>query len=121
MSYKDPETRRLKHAAYYQAHLVEVRAAASAWAIANPRRRYANELRRKYSLTIDQFDAMLIAQDGRCAICNDPMVEPHVDHDHETKKVRGLLDAHCNRGIGCFKDDPEVVASAMEYLRRHHD
>jgi hypothetical protein len=42
-----------------------------------------------------------------------------VDHDHRTGKVRGLLCNHCNAGLGCLRDDPAVIQSAIDYLKRH--
>lgn len=70
----------------------------------------------------DQFDRLLVEQDGRCAICGTD--EPggrggfHVDHDHETGQVRGLLCDLCNRGLGYFADDVERLLAAVDYLRR---
>lgn len=60
-------------------------------------------------------------QKGLCAICGNPP-GPHrslsVDHDHETGKVRALLCGPCNRGLGHFRDNPRLLASAVEYLKR---
>ena len=81
---------------------------------------------RIYGLTVDQYDAMLAAQDGVCAICKSP--DPNgrsgstyfvVDHDHATGDVRGLLCAPCNSGIGLLQDSIIVIEQALEYLRAH--
>jgi hypothetical protein len=62
-------------------------------------------------------------QGSRCAICgvpeeHAPMKRLHVDHDHRTHIVRGLLCSRCNTGIGQFKDDPNRLLAAIEYLKR---
>ena len=51
-----------------------------------------------------------------CVICgsDEPLV---VDHDHKTGKVRGMLCNHCNRGLGHFRDDPELLEFAAQYVR----
>lgn len=86
-------------------------------------RRRTYWLKRLYGITDEDFDAMLAAQDGRCAICRTD--EPggghnrfHVDHCHETDVVRGLLCNNCNRGLGMFKDSRAHLASATAYLAR---
>lgn len=84
---------------------------------------WMRSLRRNYRMTPDQFNALWESQDGKCAICHVAMLprgrNPNaacVDHNHETKEVRGLLCRACNHGIGNLKDSPEVLRSAMEYL-----
>lgn len=72
-----------------------------------------------YGLTVAEYDALLEAQGGACAICRQPPAHGkrlHVDHDHETDVVRGLLCLPCNRAIGLLRDDPEVARRAAEYL-----
>lgn len=88
---------------------------------ANPGYRRARGLS-KYGLTVEQYDAMLAAQGGVCAICvYSPLTgKPlHVDHDHRTNKVRGLLCGNCNTALGMFEDDPETLTSAIAYLKEH--
>jgi hypothetical protein len=65
-------------------------------------------------------------QDGKCAICeiaislkcDDVGVLAHLDHDHETGRIRGLLCRNCNRAVGLFGDDPVALERASAYLRR---
>lgn len=81
-----------------------------------------SHLKRKFGLTVEQYDEMLAAQGGVCAICGRPPREDialHVDHDHETGRVRGLTCFGCNNGLGDFGDDPQLLERASAYLDRH--
>lgn len=74
-----------------------------------------------YGISRDEFDAMLTAQGGGCAICGSSMRDVSrnrlcVDHCHDTGRVRGLLCGHCNRGLGFFQDSPELLEKAKRYL-----
>ena len=73
---------------------------------------------RLYGLTLGQWDAMVIAQTGRCAICELPAVLL-VDHCHESESVRALLCTTCNSGLGHFKDDPARMRAAADYIEKH--
>lgn len=79
----------------------------------------AQNLRRNYGLTVDQFDAMSKAQGGRCAICGDQPSRLVVDHNHSTGLVRGLLCQSCNLGIGHLRECRNRLAAASQYLERH--
>jgi len=77
----------------------------------------------KYNITQKDYEALLLEQGGKCAICETE--EPkgrrntwHIDHDHRTGKVRGLLCWLCNSGLGKFKDDEDMLDKAATYLRR---
>lgn len=64
---------------------------------------------------------MVQRQGGRCAICKEiPEVGRgkgfHVDHDHVTNQIRGLLCHHCNVGLGHFKENPALLQAALSYL-----
>jgi len=79
------------------------------------------KLKNRYNITAQDFDRMLKGQKGVCYICysNNRGKTLHVDHCHETGQVRRLLCSDCNRGLGCFRDDPEVMRAAITYLKEH--
>lgn len=81
----------------------------------------AKWLREKYGLTIEEYDALLVSQDGRCAICRKLPTEKrfHVDHCHVTGRVRKLLCYSCNAGLGLFKDNLDILREAVKYLEYH--
>lgn len=87
----------------------------------NTRRAKHYKLTSTYGITIDQYEGMLESQGNCCAICKG--LEPggngykfYVDHNHETKEVRGLLCHHCNFLLGYAKENREILVSAIEYL-----
>jgi hypothetical protein len=74
-------------------------------------------LRRRYGIDSADFDRMMAAQGGVCGGCG--RVPPaHVDHDHETGRVRGLLCFNCNQALGNVRDDVEVLQALIRYLDR---
>jgi len=76
--------------------------------------RYRSDL-----LTDEEYKALLERQGSVCAICKEAPKKGrlHVDHIHGTDKVRGLLCSLCNPALGLFKDDPNRLAVAIEYLK----
>lgn len=78
-------------------------------------------LKDKYGITPEQYEEMLERQGGGCAICGKPPgdIALHVDHCHETGRVRGLLCFSCNAGLGQFKHDPGLLEAAMTYAAVH--
>lgn len=76
----------------------------------------------RYKLTPEQYDKMLKAQGSACAICQSPTRSKkklHVDHDHATGHVRGILCTRCNFAIAYLLDRPSLIESALRYVRRH--
>lgn len=71
---------------------------------------------RRYGVTEAEVDAMIERQGGRCLICRVGAAE-HVDHDHRTGAVRGVLCFNCNGGLGQFKDRKDTMARAINHLR----
>lgn len=84
----------------------------------NPERVRDDWRRRKYGIDGQQYDALLKAQGGVCAICAGPPQRELlcIDHDHATGRVRGLLCDPCNTGIGHLRDDPTLLRGAIRYL-----
>jgi hypothetical protein len=72
-------------------------------------------LRRRYGIGVAEFDAMVAAQGGLCALCRERKPQ-HVDHDHLTKKIRGVLCSCCNQGLGNFRDNVASLKAAIDYL-----
>lgn len=68
-------------------------------------------------MTAEDVDALVEAQGGLCAVCG---LRPpaHVDHDHRTGSVRGVLCSGCNQGLGNFRDSAEALRRAADYLER---
>lgn len=86
-------------------------------------------LRYKYGITLEEYEARKAAQEDRCGICRRHIdeIEPPtktateklvVDHCHDSGDVRGLLCAPCNMAIGLFKDNPEYLQQAIQYLQQ---
>jgi hypothetical protein len=79
------------------------------------RRRYKLK---KYNLSLDQFNVLLNKQNHQCGICGGSLTDKncHVDHNHDSGEIRGLLCLNCNLGIGLLKDSPELLNKAAKYL-----
>lgn len=129
------EQHRVYQRAYYRRNREAAKAYAKAYratdkAKARQRARYAeryrersraDKLNRAFGITPDEFDRLLEAQAGKCAICGTSSPGGRwsrfsVDHDHETGRVRGLLCLRCNRALGLMDDDPRRLQRAANYL-----
>ena len=96
------------------------------WAKENPKRVLyldrAKNLKKKYGITLDDYEEILKSQDGKCGICKSPESGNKnngmfcVDHDHNINEVRGLLCNKCNSAIGLLGDNLESVKAAVKYL-----
>ena len=78
-----------------------------------------------YGLSEQEFFKLLEKQDNRCAICGthrDVLTRDlHIDHDHETGEVRGLLCISCNTGLGQFRDSKDLLTFAIAYLESSYE
>lgn len=88
---------------------------------------WKSHLKRKFGLTLEQYDAMFKDQGGRCAICGEPETQAYkgrirnlnVDHDHKTGNICKLLCTNCNQGLGKFRDNPKTMEKAATYVRQY--
>lgn len=114
------------HIAYNKSGLSKeevARRAQKKWYSAHPEQIRENSRKanlKKYGLTIDDFDRMLQEQNGKCAVCfglpSGRHNQFHVDHDHKTGKVRGLLCHFCNAALGMVRDNSDTLAALIKYL-----
>lgn len=81
------------------------------------------DYKRKFGITLEQYNQMFMRQSGCCAICGKHQAQFKralaVDHDHVTGMVRSLLCVNCNVGIGSFRDDVALLGKAIKYLNKH--
>lgn len=87
----------------------------------NPNWKKLKEMAYKTSKAFEEvetwFNKQWMKQQAQCAICGSVFCgDDHIDHDHDTNQLRGLLCRLCNVGIGALKDSPEVCLKASEYL-----
>lgn len=86
-----------------------------------PEKHQQRHRKKNYGITEIDYLQLLANQTGQCAICQIDlkMLESkkvHIDHDHETGKVRGILCNHCNVMIGMAKEDLSILEKAIKYL-----
>lgn len=100
------------------------------WRLNNPEKTKTYDLKRYFGIELLEYKQLLEDQRGLCAICRGKeFAKKHdstkeirdfaVDHDHKTGKVRGLLCTNCNKGLGHFQDDADLVMKAALYLEKH--
>jgi hypothetical protein len=77
-----------------------------------------SHLRRKFGLTQAEYEERLAEQDGGCAVCGDRprKTSLHVDHDHDTGEIRGLLCMRCNNALGLFREQTQLLENALRYV-----
>lgn len=98
------------------AELRDIRSAA--WAKSNPKKRRLVVVKFRYGIPEEEYERMELEQGGVCAISGMPPGRPHlsVDHDHITGKNRALLHEGINAALGLFKDNPEWLRRAADYI-----
>ena len=82
----------------------------------------ANNLKRMFGMSLEEYNDKLSKQKGVCAICGGLCKSGKrlaVDHNHKTGKIRDLLCGNCNGGLGKFQDNAELLVKAANYLIKH--
>lgn len=88
----------------------------------DPERDWSRRIKREYGLTPEDYYALLVAQGGVCAICGGKAYRDgresrlHIDHNHETGRIRGLLCFRCNSTLGRVEDSLELIEKIVGYL-----
>ena len=121
MPYKNKADSAKNKRKYYLAHKKEI--------IEKERKRYrANlskiqdyQMRYRYGIGMEEYKSILSAQGNKCAICgstkaNRKSDRMHIDHNHSTGKIRGLICSNCNTALGLVKDSIETLGRMIEYL-----
>lgn len=94
------------------------------WAASNRGKMRNKQLKSRYGIDSEQFQAMFLRQAGNCAICKRHQSEfkrtLSVDHNHKNGQVRELLCDLCNRAIGYLQDCSDLVKAAAAYLEKHN-
>lgn len=119
--YKDPEKYRVYSRDRNRALTPEKRALKNARA--RPRKK-GYHLKYDYGLTLAAWAALLEGQGGVCAICKKVPAGGKgfcVDHDHSSKKIRGLLCMQCNVAVGMLKESVATAQSLIDYLKSHSE
>ena len=79
-------------------------------------------LQRLYGITLEKYNKLFETQSGCCAICgrhqSELKISLHIDHDHKTGMIRGLLCNRCNPLIGFADNNINILESAIEYLTK---
>lgn len=83
-------------------------------------------LKRKYNITLDDYNRMVNEQNNLCKVCGKPGDESnknsvlHIDHCHSTGRVRGLLCDNCNRALGMVKEDIVILEALINYIKENN-
>jgi len=79
----------------------------------------------RFNFPVELYNERLTEQGNACAICGSTNAggrgEFHADHDHITMQPRGVLCHNCNIALGNFKDNPEILTAAIEYLKKYSE
>lgn len=115
----NPEKIKIIQARRYQKHKDKLKEKAKQYRLKNLDKIHITKIKRKFNITEEEYKSLLKKQNNQCAICKreDDYQRIGVDHNHTTGKIRGLLCARCNTGIGFLQDDIKLLKEAIKYLK----
>jgi hypothetical protein len=133
MPYKDPEKRKQYHKEYHKKWSIDnidsIKERGKKYFQKNKEKIYKRrkrngtsdynrfyQMKSRYGILENEYNELLIKQNNLCCICKQPNKKLCVDHNHDNKKIRGLLCRDCNSGLGMFKDNREYLLEAIKYL-----
>ena len=122
------EKRKEQNRKRYASHRDEMKEDAKRWRQNNKEKcrqtNWNSRLKMTYGITSDEYNKVLAEQNGCCAICGNPNAEYkrrlHIDHNHSTGKIRGLLCVRCNSGLGNFQENLLLLDKAKEYICKNN-
>jgi len=111
--------RRQYNKTYYARHRERLNAQQKEYRKQHIRQIHDRHLQTTYGITLTEYGEKIRAQNGRCAICEQPDPALGVDHDHRTGVVRELLCGRCNSMLGFADDNVDLLSAAAAYVRQH--
>ena len=112
---------------WYAANKDRINAKQREYRRTNPDARRGYRLKSEFGITLEDYDRMVAAQGGKCAICLLPppgtgrnTKRLHIDHDHDTGEIRGLLCHACNTSLGQLGEDHERMQRMIDYVTKHN-
>jgi hypothetical protein len=112
---------------WYEANRERINAKQREYRRLNPERKRAYRLKYEFGITVEDYNRMVEDQGGNCAICLLPPAGTgrntqrlHIDHDHETGEIRGLLCHACNTSLGQLAEDHERMQRMIDYVTKHN-
>lgn len=124
----DKEKKREYQKKYYQKNKERIIQRTAQWnKNNNHKHQFRQQLKKRYNMTLDDYDLMFELQGGKCAICSQPEQQEFsgvvrrlsVDHNHKNGKVRKLLCQRCNAAIGMVKENIGILLNIIEYLNEY--
>lgn len=107
---------------YYSSNKEQIAKTSKEWAQKNKDKIRNANLQKKFGISLEEKNQLFNTQKKCCAICkavkNNKNRDWDVDHCHETGVVRGILCSNCNRALGLFQDNPEILLNAYSYLNK---
>ena len=122
---RNPEARRESARKFHEKNPEAHKGYNKKWSDANKDKIHAAFIKRRYGLTKERFEEMIVWQNAKCAICQTDFSEfskrPFVDHDHNTGKVRALLCGPCNVKVGYVETEGAWRNSVLAYIAQYKE